>query len=523
MGNILLDALALIFLYCLWRSIVSRNRKSKKIQAPEPSGSWPLIGHLHLVGTQEPLCKALGAIADNCGPIFTLRLGIQQVLVVSSWETVKECFTTNDRTFASRASIAAGKYLGYNNAMFALAPYGQYWRDVRKLVTLQLLSNHRLEMLKHVRLSEVETLIKNLHNLCSRNDLLDKSPPSTKVSISKLLEGLAFNISLRLVVGKRFSGDKYGEKNSEAWRYKKAIREAVYLFGLFVPSDAVPWLEFMDPQGHISAMKRTAKELDAIIGTWLDEHAAARLAGESSNVGESDLMDVMMSSLADGELSGHPRDDIIKSTAFVLTLTGSESTAVTTTWALSLLLNNPKVLKAAQEELDIQVGRQKWVQESDIPKLKFLQAIVKETLRLYPPGPLTGIREATEDCYVGGYFVPKGTRLIANIWKLHRDARVWENPCEFLPERFLGAHADVDVKGQNFEYIPFGSGRRSCPAINLGLQVVHLTLARLLQGFDFETIAGCPVDMQEGFGLALPKLKPLEVLIKPRHGLELYQ
>ena len=207
----------------------------------------------------------------------------------------------------------------------------------------------------------------------------------------------------------------------------------------------------------------------------------------------------------------------------ILILTGAGSTAVTLTWALSLLLNHPNVLKAAQEELDIHIGKDKWVEESDIKKLNYLQAIVKETLRLYPPGPLTGVREAMEDCNVGGYYVPKGTRLIINIWKLQRDPRVWSNPSEFQPERFMTTHADIDVRGQNFEYIPFSSGRRSCPGITFGLQVVHLALARLLQGFDIINAAGVVVDMREGPGIALPKVDPLQVILKPRLHMELYQ
>ncbi|XP_021301063.1 cytochrome P450 82G1-like [Herrania umbratica] len=207
----------------------------------------------------------------------------------------------------------------------------------------------------------------------------------------------------------------------------------------------------------------------------------------------------------------------------ILTMTGGESTSVTMTWVLSLLLNHPSVLKTAQQELDLHVGIDRWVEESDIKSLKYLQAIVKETLRLYPPGPITGIREAMEDCCIAGHHVPKGTRLIVNLWKLQRDPRVWENPGTFQPERFLTTHADFDVRSQNFEYIPFSSGRRSCPAINFGLQVVHLTLAKLLQGFDIRTPDGKPVDMGEGLGLALPKRKPLDVVLTPRLAHEFYK
>lgn len=203
-------------------------------------------------------------------------------------------------------------------------------------------------------------------------------------------------------------------------------------------------------------------------------------------------------------------------------MTGSESTAETLTWALSLLLNNKQVLKAAQDELDVQVGRDKLVQESDIKNLKYLQAIVKETLRLYPPGPLAGPREAMEDCNIGGYYVQKGTRLIVNLWKLQRDPRMWSDPNEFKPERFLVDHVDVGYRGQQFEYIPFSSGRRMCPGVTFGLQVVHLTLARLIHGFELTTPMDAPVDMTEGLGIALPKIHPLEVLIKPRLPTQVY-
>lgn len=290
------------------------NRKSEreKNRVPEPAGAWPLIGHLHLLGGKEPACKILGAIADKAGPFYSLRLGMNRILVVSGWEMVKECLAKNDIVFATRASIAAGKHLGYNNAIFALAPYGEYWRDMRKLATLQLLSSHRLEILKHVRLSEVDMFLKDLYNICAEN-----ANNLAKVTISKLLERVTFNINLKMLAGKRFSSSTYGEENSEPWRYKKAIEEALYLSGIFVMSDAIPWLEWLDHQGHISAMKRTAKEIDAVVGTWLEEHLRKKSSKEDS-IGESDLMDVMLENLAeDSVMSGHSRDTVVKAMVMV--------------------------------------------------------------------------------------------------------------------------------------------------------------------------------------------------------------
>ena len=205
-----------------------------------------------------------------------------------------------------------------------------------------------------------------------------------------------------------------------------------------------------------------------------------------------------------------------------LILGGSDTTAGTLTWAISLLLNNSEMLKKAQEELDLQVGRERPVDESDIKNLVYIQAIIKETLRLYPAGPLLGPREAMNDCTVAGYHVPAGTRLVVNVWKIQRDPRVWSNPSAFLPERFLTSHADIDIRGQHFELIPFGSGRRSCPGASFALQLLHLTLARFLHAFELATPLDQPVDMTESPGLTIPKATPLEVLLKPRLPANVY-
>lgn len=189
---------------------------------------------------------------------------------------------------------------------------------------------------------------------------------------------------------------------------------------------------------------------------------------------------------------------------------------LTLTWALSLLLNNQHSLKRAQDELDVRVGMHRQVEESDIKNLTYLQAVVKETLRLYPVLPLSAPREAMEDCIVAGFHVPAGTRLMVNLWKLQRDPRIWSRTSEFQPERFLTDHVHVDVRGHSFEYIPFGSGRRMCPGVSFGLQVVQLILARLLHAFKLERVSRSEVDMSESPGLTMPRATPLEVVLTPR-------
>ena len=204
-------------------------------------------------------------------------------------------------------------------------------------------------------------------------------------------------------------------------------------------------------------------------------------------------------------------------------MAASDTTTVTLTWTLSQLLNNHDVLKKAQQELDTFIGRERLPNESDMKNLVYLQAIIKETLRLNPAAPLSVPHESLEDCTVGGYHVPAGTRLLVNVWKIHRDPRIWSSDShEFKPERFLTTHKDFDVRGNNHEYTPFSSGRRMCPGVSFALQVLQLTLASLIHGFDFETQSNEAVDTSEGIGLTYVKASPLEVLLSPRLSPSLY-
>ena len=202
---------------------------------------------------------------------------------------------------------------------------------------------------------------------------------------------------------------------------------------------------------------------------------------------------------------------------------GTDTSNIVLTWAISLILRNPLVLEKVKVELDIHIGKEKCVSEFDISKLTYLQAIVKETLRLYPPAPLSTPREFIEDCTLSGYNIKKGTRLITNLWKIHTDSNVWEDSLEFKPERFLTTHKDIDVKGHHFELLPFGGGRRMCPGISFGIEVVHFSLASFLHSFEILSSSPNPIDMTENFGLTNTKATPLEILIKPRLSFNCYE
>ncbi|CAK9140914.1 unnamed protein product [Ilex paraguariensis] len=309
--------LALLLVYNLWKARIRNNNKGKS--PPEPSGAWPVIGHLHLLGGEKTVSRTLGAIADKYGPIFTIRLGMDRALVISNWEAVKECFTTNDRAFGARPVSSAGKYLGYNYAGFGFVSCGPFWREMRKLALLEVLSGRRLEALKHVRVSEIVTSIKYLYSISSRN-----GEKPAEVVISKWIEELTFNIIVRMIAGKRYLGGVTNDVEDEAARhFRRVIKEFMYVSGQFVLSDAIPFplLRWIDWKGLIKSMKRISEELDSIVDVWIQEHIQKRLLdSEPAGDEQQDFIDVLLSVLDDQFMYGHKRETIIKATILVCLL-----------------------------------------------------------------------------------------------------------------------------------------------------------------------------------------------------------
>jgi hypothetical protein len=312
--NSSMAGLVSILLFCYYLLRRSRVIRPAKF-APFPAGAWPVIGHFPLLAGTEPPHRTLGAIADKYGPLFTVRLGLRHALVLSSWEMAKECFTTNDAAVSSRPKLVAVEHLGYNYAMFGFTPYGPYWRELRKIVTLQLLSNRRLEVLSYIRVSEVKASVEELYKLWSAKK---NGSGQILVELKQWFGDMSLNVILRMVVGKRyFSVGAVGDENAAGERRcQTALEEFFRLFGLFVVSDAIPFLGWLDFGGHERAMKKTAKELDSFLGEWLEEHKRKRASGAVAG-GEQDFMDVMLSVLDGKVLAGYDADTINKATCLV--------------------------------------------------------------------------------------------------------------------------------------------------------------------------------------------------------------
>lgn len=340
------------------------------------------------------------------------------------------------------------------------------------------------------------------------------------ICLKEHLSNLSLNVISRMVLGKTYI--KEGESEIVTPNeFREMLDEIFLLNGVLDIGDSIPWLRFLDLQGNIKRMKEVNKKFDRFLEHILDEHDERR-KGVKDYVAK-DMVDVLLQLADDPTLSVKLERHGVKAITQGIIAAGTESSATTIEWAISEMLKKPHLFKKATEELDRVVGKDKLVEENDMTNLPYIYSIVKETMRLHPVAPMLVPHMAREDCQVAGYDISKGTRVMINIWTIGRDPNVWENAEEFCPERFIGK--EIDVIGKDFELLPFGAGRRMCPGYPLGLKMIQSSLANLLQGFSWklpENLRKEDLNMEESYGLSMPRKVPLEVVIEPRLAPHLY-
>ncbi|OIV94740.1 hypothetical protein TanjilG_06203 [Lupinus angustifolius] len=486
--NLIYYTLILIFLIT-WKLLF---RKRSKNLPPSPP-SLPLIGNLHQL--KQPIHRTFHSLSQKYGPIFSLRLGSQQVVVVSSASGAEECFTKNDIILANRFQSIKGKYIAFDNTTMITSSYGDHWRNLRRISSLEILSSHRLNSFSGFRKDETIRLLKKLSR--------ESSEGFTKVELKSMFLELTFNTIMRMVCGKRYYGeDSDGTNPMEAKKFRDVMDEiAKFNLGTNV-SHFIPILRLFDFSSGHKMLIKVGEKVDEVFQGLIDEHRNNKKEGSNT------MIDHLLS-LQESQPEYYT-DQIIKGLIMVLIVAGTETSAVTLEWAMSSLLNNPKVLEKARIELDDEIGQDNLIEEADITKLKYLQNIISETLRLYPAAPMLIPHLSSEDCTIGGYDVPRDTMVMVNAWTIHRDPELWTDPTSFKPERFNNGATDTH------SLIPFGLGRRACPGSGLAQKTIGLTLGSMIQCFEWKRITEEEIDMTEKSGTVMPKAIPLEAQCKAR-------
>ncbi|KAH9777033.1 Flavonoid 3-monooxygenase [Citrus sinensis] len=501
-------------LLLLYYRHISRN-KINLLPPPGPK-PWHLIGNLNLIG--QHLHVSLQSLSQKYGPLMQLKFGLETVVVGSSAEVAELLLKTHDVTFASRPPLLAWKHANYNYLVMPGAPYGPHWRQTRKIYMTQLLSPKSLAQFEYIRIEERKALLFKLY----KSSTSSSSSSSTPVHLKERLFMFNLAIMSRMLFGKRYTEED--ENNIVTPKqFTEIVDELFLLPGVLDIGDAIPWLAFLDLQGNIKRMKAVKKKIDKFYEHVLHEHERHGKRKLFKEHGTNDIVDVLLQLADDPTLEVKLERDHIKASMQDLLVGGIETSAVTLEWTMSELLKNPEVIQKATDELDRVIGRNKWVEEKDIVNLPYIQAIVKEVMRLHPPLTLLAPHKARENCKVAGSNILKNSRVIVNVWAIGRDPTLWEKPNEFCPERFVGK--EIDVVGHNFELLPFGSGRRMCVGYALGLKIVQSTLANLLHGFEWKLPGDMKkedLDMEERFGGRTSRKNPLLVVPKPRLPLDLY-
>lgn len=479
-----------------------------RFKLPPGPHPWPVVGNLYDIKPVRFRCFA--EWSQSYGPIISVWFGSTLNVIVSNSELAKEVLKEHDQQLADRHRSRSAAKFSRDGKDLIWADYGPHYVKVRKVCTLELFTPKRLEALRPIREDEVTAMVESIFHDCTNPENHGKS-----LLVKKYLGAVAFNNITRLAFGKRFVNSE-GVMDEQGLEFKAVVANGLKLGASLAMAEHIPWLRWMFPLEEEAFAKHGARR-DRLTRAIMEEHTLAR---KESGGAKQHFVDALLTLQGQYDLS----EDTIIGLLWDMITAGMDTTAISVEWAMAELIKNPRVQQKAQEELDRVIGTNRVMTEQDFSSLPYLQCIAKEALRLHPPTPLMLPHRANANVKVGGYDIPKGSNVHVNVWAVARDPKVWSNPLEFRPERFM--EEDVDMKGHDFRLLPFGAGRRICPGAQLGINLVTSMIGHLLHHFSWVPANGVrpeEIDMSENPGLVTYMRTSLEAIPTPRLPEHLYK
>ncbi|CAI9115034.1 OLC1v1015868C1 [Oldenlandia corymbosa var. corymbosa] len=471
---------------------------AQKKQLPPGPRKLPIIGNMHQLMGSVPH-RALWNLARKHGDLMHLQLGEISTIVASSPSTAEAILKTHDLAFANKPNLLVAEIMLYNGLDMGFAPHGYYWREIRKICTVELLGDKNVRSLSSIRQDKVAKLVSSIR---------DEVPLQSRQGINVTEKIFSYTSSM---VYKAVFGQAFGRHREELQKLMKEV--LLHASGLDV-ADVFPSWKILHYLSSKPKLLELHKKLDKTLDTIIQEHVE-NPTGKNGEFGQEDLIDVLLRIKQNGT-SGELRFPItntnIKAILLDMFIAGTETSSAVVDWAMAEMIRNRAVLARAQSEIRkslLLLGKET-IEENDVQRLSYLQAVIKETLRLHPPTPLLMPRNSREQCKIEGYIIPPNTRAMVNVWAIGRDPRYWDDSESFRPERFEEKY--VDFVGTNYEYLPFGAGRRSCPGTSFGLANVEVPLANLLYYFDWKLpdgIKSIDNDMTETNGITASRKNSL--------------
>ncbi|KAL2933256.1 Cytochrome P450 71A22 [Bienertia sinuspersici] len=484
----------ILSLLCLvYKWVLSATNATLKNQPPSPP-KLPILGNYHHLGKLPH--RSLRALSKKYGDLMLLHIGSKPTLVASSADAAQVFLKTHDVVFANRPNLKLARKVLYGSRDLIFANYGEYWRQTKSLCMLHILSTTKVRSFRRVREEEATDMVKKIRQL----------RPSEEVSLSESLIRITNDVICRAVFGKKYSGEE-GCAN-----IREILGDLSEAFGAFCIEDYIPWLGWIDWLSGVNwKAKKVVNVLDKFVEKVVQEHQD-RLTSkeEDADAKVQDFVDILLEIQRNSPV--FPRESI-KAILLDMIAAGTETTYTLLEWAMTELLRHPRVMKELQDEVRGSIQDKTRVDEDDLKNMKYLKAVIKETLRLHPPVPLLVFHQSSQDVIIRGYDIAAGTQVIVNAWAIQRDSVYWEEPEEFRPERFL--KSSIDFKGQDFELIPFGAGRRSCPGMAFAIVDAELILATLAYEFDWKLPEGRNFNVVESGGSTTRKRDPLVAIPTP--------
>ncbi|KAJ1285844.1 hypothetical protein BS78_03G309100 [Paspalum vaginatum] len=503
-GFFLSVALALAGLIPVSLLLLNRLRYGKLPPGPRPR---PVVGNLFDV--QPVRCRCYQEWARRYGPIMTVWFGTSPTVVVSTSELAREVLKTYDQQLADRSRTRTSERFSRGGQDLIWADYGAHYIKVRKLCNLELFTPRRLEALRPIREDEVTAMVESVYKTVTAHG--NEGKP---LVVRDHLSMVGFNNITRLAFGKRFVSAA-GELDEQGREFKEIVTNGTKIGASLSIAQYIRWLRWLAPVDE-KIFRDHEERRDRLTVKIIEEHAKAL----KQQGAKQHFIDALFTLKNQYDLS----DDTVICLLWDMITAGADTTVIAVEWAMAELVRNPMVQRKLQEELDRVIGCNRVLLETDFQNLPYLQAVVKESLRLHPPTPLMLPHKASASVKIAGYDIPKGTNVIVNVWAVARDPKVWDNPLDFRPERFL--QENIDIKGADFRVLPFGAGRRVCPGAQLGINLVASMIGHMVHHFSWALPDGTrpeDVNMMETPGLITFMATPLQVVATPRlHREDLY-
>ncbi|KAG2680682.1 hypothetical protein I3843_11G110600 [Carya illinoinensis] len=471
-------------------SKISNKTKAKKI--PGPRG-FPVLGSVNLMANLAHHKLAAAAELLGAKRLMAYSLGETRFILTCNPDVAKEIL--NSSVFADRPVKESAYSLMFNRAI-GFAPYGVYWRTLRRIAATHLFCPKQINASESQRFEIAAQMVSKI--ACR---------PGREFSVRQILKRASLNNMMCSVFGRNYQLEP---SSSESNVLGQLVKEGYELLGKLNMSDHLPWLAGLDLQKIRFRCSKLTPKVNQFVNRIIQEHRAQ--TGQRNH----DFVDVLLSLQGPDKLS----DQDMVAVLWEMIFRGTDTVAVLIEWILARMVLHPHIQLKVHEELDRVVGRSQPLKESDIQSMVYLPAVVKEVLRLHPPGPLLSwARLSVTDTTVDGYDVPAGTTAMVNMWAITRDPQLWTDPLEFMPERFVckdGTDVEFSVLGSDLRLAPFGSGRRTCPGKALGLTTVTFWVATLLHEFEWVQSDHNPVDLSEVLKLSCEMANPLTVKVEPR-------